>query len=467
MIFGFFVLIVAIAISIVAAYYSIVGLTAIFAAAVLPIVIMGVVLEIGKVTAALWLKLNWHRASLIYKLYLVPAVGVLMLLTSMGIFGFLSKAHLDQAVPSNNVSSQVTLLDEKISLEKENINVARKALQQLDKTIDETIARSTSEESVIRAANLRRSQQAERRRLQGDIANAQNNISQYTTERQPLAVQLRAIEAEVGPIKYIAALIYGDDIDNNLLERAVRIVIIIIVAVFDPLALILIIAAQQSLRWAKSESQTPDVQIIPISSQQAEIKEPEPEAKSEPIIEEKPIEESPIEKVFDPVKFPYLDKFDHFKNIKPVVWVEEKSTPTETTVNTVEVTKSITKIPETAERYKAPLPVVPETLNVRKVKSSVVEDIKVKTDFGTSFPVNANKGDTFLRVDYNPNKLYKYNGIKWMEIDKSRSDSYSYDEKYIDFLIEKISSGEYDIEQLSSLEQDLIAEKLKRNNEHT
>ena len=150
-----------------------------------------------------------------------------------------------------------------------------------------------------------------------------------------------------------------------------------------------------------------------------------------------------------------------------MVWVEEKSTPTETTVNTVEVTKSITKIPETAERYKAPLPVVPETLNVRKIKSPVVEDIKVKTDFGTTFPVNANKGDTFLRVDYNPNKLYKYNGIKWMEIDKSRSDSYSYDEKYIDFLIEKISSGEYDIEQLSSLEQDLIAEKLKRNNEHT
>ena len=291
MIFGYFTLAVALAISAVAAYYSIVGLTTIFAAAVLPIIIMGVILEIGKVTAAVWLKLNWHRAGLLYKLYLVPAVGILMLLTSMGIFGFLSKAHLDQAVPSSNVSSQVALLDEKISLEKENIDVARKALQQLDKTIDETIARSTSEEAVTRAANLRRSQQAERRRLQRDIPNAQNNISQYTTERHPLAVQLRAIEAEVGPIKYIAALIYGDDIDSNLLERAVRIVIIIIVAVFDPLALILIIAAQQSLRWAKSESQTPDVQIIPILSQQAEIKEPEPEAKSEPIIEEKPTEE--------------------------------------------------------------------------------------------------------------------------------------------------------------------------------
>jgi len=466
MIFGYFTLAVALAISAVAAYYSIVGLTAIFAAAVLPIVIMGVMLEIGKVTAAVWLKLNWHRAGLAYKLYLVPAVGILMLLTSMGIFGFLSKSHLDQAIPSSNVSSQVALLDEKISLEKENIDVARKALQQLDKTIDETIARSTSEEAVTRAANLRRSQQPERRRLQGDIANAQNNISRYTAERQPLAVQLRAIEAEVGPIKYIAALIYGDDIDNNLLERAVRIVIIIIVAVFDPLALILIIAAQQSLRWAKSESQTSVIQTIMVPPPQAEIKESEPEAKPEPIVEEKPIEEPPVEKVFDPVKFPYLDKFDHFKDIKPVVWVEEKSTSVEPAVNTVEVTKSITKIPETAERYKAPLPVVPETLNVRKAKSPV-EDIKVKTDFGTSFPLNANKGDTFLRVDYNPNKLYKYNGIKWMEIDKSRSDSYSYDEKYIDFLIEKISSGEYDIEQLSSLEQDLIAEKLKRNNEHT
>ena len=481
MIFGYFTLAVALAISAVAAYYSIVGLTTIFAAAVLPIIIMGVILEIGKVTAAVWLKLNWHRAGLLYKLYLVPAVGILMLLTSMGIFGFLSKAHLDQAVPSSNVSSQVALLDEKISLEKENIDVARKALQQLDKTIDETIARSTSEEAVTRAANLRRSQQAERRRLQRDIANAQNNISGYTTERQPLAVQLRAIEAEVGPIKYIAALIYGDDIDNNLLERAVRIVIIIIVAVFDPLALILIIAAQQSLRWAKSEKQAIVIESVnqpPVESPVEEIKqesvpesksEPEPEfmADTESIVEEKPTEESTPEKVFDPVKFPYLDKFDHFKDIKPVVWVEEKSTPTETTVNTVEVTKSITKIPETAERYKAPLPVVPETLNVRKIKSPVVEDIKVKTDFGTTFPVNANKGDTFLRVDYNPNKLYKYNGIKWMEIDKSRSDSYSYDEKYIDFLIEKISSGEYDIEQLSSLEQDLIAEKLKRNNEHT
>lgn len=475
MIFGYFTLAVAIAISIVAAYYSIVGLTAIFAAAVIPIVIMGVVLEIGKVTAAVWLKTNWHRASLAYKLYLVPAVGVLMILTSMGIFGFLSKAHLDQAVPSSNVASQVALLDEKINLEKENVNVARKALQQLDRTIDETIARSTSEEAITRAANLRRTQQAERRRLQRDIENAQNNISRYTEDRQPLNVQLRSLEAEVGPIKYIAALIYGDgNIDNTLLENAVRIVIIIIVAVFDPLALILIIAAQQSLRWSKEE-QLKVIELPPAAlpvdhdiPKSESVVEPPPETKvEEPSTIQEPIT-STEEKVFDPEKYPYLNKFDHFVGLKPMVHRDEEIKETNPEPLNIVVSSPVDnshKIPETAARYKAPMPVVPETLNVRKIQTQ--PELKIKTNFGHVFPANANKGDIFLRVDTYPNKLYKFNGIKWMEIDKSKSDSHSYDEKYIDFLIEKISSGEYDIDILSPLEQDLIANKLKRNNDNT
>ncbi len=476
MIFGYFVFAVAIAISIVAAYYSIVGLAAIFSAAVIPIVIMGVVLEIGKVTAALWLKLNWHRASLVYKLYLVPAVSILMLLTSMGIFGFLSKAHLDQAVPSTNVATQVELLDEKINLEKENINVARKALQQLDKTVDETIARSSNEEGVARAANLRRTQQAERRRLQTDIENAQNNISKYTEERQPLATQLRSLEAEVGPIKYIAALIYGDTIDNTLLENAVRIVILIIVAVFDPLALILIIAAQQSIRWATIEAEE-KLKTLNTASEIVHVNKAEdsdnkiPETQTIQVETENKVEENLSEtvstKVYDPEKFPYLNKFSHFKDIKPFVYKEkENNFEISETVNTVvvDVAPKDTKIPETAERYKAPMPIVPETLNVRRTKTP---EINVRTDFGIAFPVTANKGDSFLRVDIYPNKLYKYNGTKWIQIDKSQSDSHSYDEKYIDFLIEKISTGEYDIEHLSNIEQDLIANKLKSNNENT
>lgn len=492
MIFGYFVLLVALGISAVAAYYSIIGLTAIFAAATMPIIVMGVMLELGKITAAVWLKLNWHRASIVYKVYLIPAVAVLMLLTSMGIFGFLSKSHLDQTAPTAGIAAQVSLLDERIDTEKENINVARKALQQLDKTIDETIARSTSEESVARAANLRRSQQAERRRLQTDIENAQNNISKFTQERQPLAAQLRAVEAEVGPIKYIAALIYGDTtLDNNLLERAVRWVIIIIVAVFDPLALILIIAAQQSLRWAKSEKsdKNDSVQIsttsveAPSSPPPQEISEPSPIIIEEPIQEsvteikstDVPVESSdkPDERVYDPVKYPYLDKTSHFENLQPMVAVSESveilPTPeplAETVVKPV-VESPAEKIPETAQRYKAPNPVVPETMNVRRSKSLVADEVATKTDFGTAFPTVANKGDSFLRVDYTPNKLYKYNGLKWIEVDKTRSDSYSYNERYIDFLIEKIASQEYDIDQLSPLEQELIAEKLKRNNDNT
>lgn len=491
MIFGYFVLLVALGISAVAAYYSIIGLTAIFAAATMPIIVMGVMLELGKITAAVWLKLNWHRASIAYKVYLIPAVAVLMLLTSMGIFGFLSKAHLDQTAPSAGIAAQVSLLDEKIGTEKENINVARKALQQLDKTIDETIARSTSEEAITRAANLRRTQQAERRRLQTDIENAQNNISKFTEARQPLAAQLRAVEAEVGPIKYIAALIYGDTtLDNNLLERAVRWVIIIIVLVFDPLALILIIAAQQSLRWAKNEkSATNDSIQIPPASVEASSPPPQEISESSPVIIEEPIQEPVIEvkqidvpversdksdeRVYDPVKHPYLDKTSHFENLQPMVAANEsvEITPTpeplaETVVESV-VESPSEKIPETAQRYKAPNPVVPETMNVRRSKSLVADEVATKTDFGTAFPTIANKGDSFLRVDYTPNKLYKYNGLKWIEVDKTRSDSYSYNDRYIDFLIEKIASQEYDIDQLSPVEQEMIAEKLKRNNDNT
>lgn len=125
MIFGIFTLIVAVIISAVAAYYSIVGLTAIFAAAVIPIIIMGAVLEVGKITAAVWLKINWHRASLTYKLYLVPAVALLMLLTSMGIFGFLSKAHSDQILIKGDTNEQVALYDEQIKVERETIDNAK------------------------------------------------------------------------------------------------------------------------------------------------------------------------------------------------------------------------------------------------------------------------------------------------------------------------------------------------------
>jgi hypothetical protein len=253
---AYLALISGLTISAVAVWYSVAGLVAIFAAAAIPIIIMGVTLEISKLVATVWLKMNWNRAPILMRTYLLIAIAVLMLITSMGIFGFLSKAHLDQAVPTGDIAAKVAIFDEKIKTERDNIEAARRALTQMDVTVDQTIARSTDEKGADKAVALRRSQQRERTNLQNEIAAAQKKIAAYNEERAPIAKDLRAVEAEVGPIKYIAALIYGENPDANVLEKAVTWVIIIIVFVFDPLAVILLLASQYSFAWFRKEEET-------------------------------------------------------------------------------------------------------------------------------------------------------------------------------------------------------------------
>lgn len=257
MLFGYILLLIALTISAVAAFYSIAGLTAIFAAAFWPIVIMGTVLELGKIVTTVWLHKYWDRAALQFKLYLVPAIAILMLITSMGIFGFLSKAHLDQAVPAGDISSQVQIFDDKIKTERDNIEAARKALKQMDAQVDEKLSRTTDDKGAERAVQIRRSQSRERTTLQNEISTAQKKISALQEQRAPIASQARKVEAEVGPIRYIAALIYGDNPDAGLLEKAVRWVIILIVLVFDPLALVLILAADQTFEWHRPRRRLP------------------------------------------------------------------------------------------------------------------------------------------------------------------------------------------------------------------
>ena len=257
MIFGYTLLFIALLISSVSAFYSIVGLTAIFSAAFWPIVIMGSVLELGKIVTTVWLHKYWDRVAVQFKLYLVPAIAILMLITSMGIFGFLSKAHLDQAVPAGDISSQVQIFDDKIKTERDNIEAARKALKQMDAQVDEKLSRTTDDRGAERAVQIRRNQSKERTTLQKEISTAQKKISSLQEQRAPVASQARKIEAEVGPIKYIAALIYGDNPDANLLEHAVRWVIIMIVLVFDPLALVLILAADQTFEWHRPRKKLP------------------------------------------------------------------------------------------------------------------------------------------------------------------------------------------------------------------
>ena len=252
-IIAYLTLLSGLSISAVAVWYSVAGLVAIFAAAAIPIMIMGIVLEVSKLVATVWLKMNWKRAPYFIRTYLLTAIVVLMLITSMGIFGFLSKAHLDQAVPTGDVQDKVSLLDEKIKTQQDNIDAARKALKQMDAQVDEKLARTTDDKGAERAVQIRRNQQKERNTLQNEIGKAQKEITQLKEQRAPIAKELRKVEAEVGPIKYIAALIYGDNPDANILEKAVRWVIIIIVTVFDPLAVILLIASQISFQWFRQD----------------------------------------------------------------------------------------------------------------------------------------------------------------------------------------------------------------------
>jgi len=187
MVFTFLLALSGLTLSAVAIYYSVIGLTAVFAAAFWPIVIMGTTLEISKLVAASWLKAYWDKIPVTMKVYMTTAVIVLMVITSMGIFGFLSKAHLDQNIVSGDVQSKIAIYDEKIKTERENIDAARTALSQMDSQVNERLSRSTDDRGAERAVQIRRQQQAERTRLQNDISRSQSAIARLNEERAPIA----------------------------------------------------------------------------------------------------------------------------------------------------------------------------------------------------------------------------------------------------------------------------------------
>jgi hypothetical protein len=342
MFFAIVTLFVALSISAVAAYYSIVGLMAIFAASAIPIAIMGTVLEVGKVWTAAWLYEYWNRTSILLKSYLTIAVIVLMFITSMGIFGFLSKAHIQQTSEALQNQSLIVRIEERIveqnllidelvnsgvdaeaqksvQIEENNrkkvqiisqydslveeqdliISEARNNLVLLDTYIkDDDIRkmqalvgakvdgqygsgtarkveafRQREEEKsssiVIQAretiSNLRKRQLDEissieelNERLRESIGTyvvdrtrideIRKEISNLESEKFELETQYRLLEAEVGPVKYIAEFVYGEESTQDLLEDAVRWVILIIIVVFDPLAVLLVIAGSMSLK---------------------------------------------------------------------------------------------------------------------------------------------------------------------------------------------------------------------------
>ena len=648
MIFGYFILFISVIISAIAAWYSVVGLTAIFAAAVVPVMIMGGALEAGKIVATVWLHNNWKRAGMAFKLYLIPAIIFLMLLTSMGIFGFLSKAHGDQSLVSGDAMARVAIFDEKIKISKDNIEANRKALKQMDEAVDQVMGRSTDEKGADKAVSVRRSQQKERVRLQSEIQAEQKTITTLGAEAAPLRAEFRKVEAEVGPIKYIAALIYGDDASQNMLEAAVRWVIILIVVVFDPLALTLILAANKQLEWARKgrggwvhdEEDRPVEEKPAVVNPAVEDAEPTVEkvtteaTPTEPVVEEPDPTEHPlteeqreaqemqavenffwrgrmIAKALDAEEEerlaqegnaqlaeletePNLDavladlelaraeearlqteaqeqqelldtlaeelviystqladgqarkaeletqlqqseqlkadlksaydaasstnqtlaqlnsktqkdlvdagnnaarlRIDINKRDEEIIklngWVDQLQADLQAAIALAaernnrlnELQAQIPPPPDvTVEEVVAePEPVVveqvaePEVTDPNpdlgfeqryfaKYTQPVTDSTEGRADFGAAFPDNPNKGDVFLRTDYLPNRLFKWNNNKWIEIDKESNDRLAYNSAYIEHLLDKIQSGEYDIDDVNDAERAEIEQFLKNN----
>ena len=570
MIFGYLMLVIAITISAIAAWYSVAGLTAIFSAAVVPVIIMGGALEAGKIVATVWLHNNWQRASWAYKTYLVPAIVFLMLLTSMGIFGFLSKGHADQSIVSGDAMSRVALFDEKIRIERENIANSQQVIKQMDAAVNGVIATGDQEiklrdgstqvrSAAERSLQIRRMQSKDRAKLTKEVEDAQSRIIKLQEEAAPIRAENRKVEAEVGPIKYIAALIYGDNPDQNLLEAAVRWVIILIVIVFDPLALCLILAANKQLEWARQGrggwvhdeeekivpavtateelpvespphdepianddiaamnivAEPADVEIRPFTDEEiaalnqqeiqsqeeffdraqyaaltadimdeqrradeantviAEIERPEDDLNI-PVLEN---EEMWAQRVIDEQpKYPADDGALTEEQIEQVKSsVEEEQTGSSTTATAEPPVESPPPVDEFntpirrgadyAVRYKGKVYNLDAFNKLYPSMAIQADNEKLKAasqcGFGEKFPSDPMKGDMFIRTDYLPDRLFKWNGTKWIELDKNSTDSYTYNQAYIQHLIQKLEAGEYEIEDLSDAEQAQVEQQIE------
>ena len=497
-------LLVALSLSSVAAWYSIIGLTAIFAGAVIPVIIMGGILEVGKITTTVWLRKYWGRASWLLKLYLVPSVLALALLTSMGIFGFLSKAHMEQGINTGDSQAKLSLYDEKIKTQRDNIELARKALTQMDNQVDQRLSRGDSENSAERAVQIRRQQAGERTKLQKEIGDAQKEIAKLNEERAPIAAENRKIEAEVGPIKYIAALIYGDNADNSTLEAAVRWVIILLVIVFDPLAIALVLAANASKEWDRErEDEEGDSPLGNETPSTPAVTEPAYEPDDGPLTDEQivqikesvnepincymcgtPLENAPGIGLFCPNKLcdvrdglfeepkslleqhPYLSKPFVSFDVKPMVAPKEELIEEVDTEVLIKPSKPYKELEGGYVVFEDKHYQMDALKSLRPDVFMVTADSQraISTNFGIKFPDVASKGDVFVRVDSLPNHVYKYDGRKWIEIQKEQSDTYLHNQNYIKYLVEKIEKGEYDLELLSETEKEQIELFLKSQN---
>ena len=247
----------AIGLSLIAAYYSVIGLAQIFPGSYWPIILMGSVLEASKLVTISWLYNNWNVTVRIMRYYFLVAITLLMMITSMGIFGYLSKAHLDSNIIIGANIVQIKTLEQQEKIAKERLNYL------LQRAGDPATAS---------------------RKIDNQIQETQSELKRIANEKLPLLTEENKLAAEIGPIKYIAEALYDKD-DPDFIDKAVRAVIMIIIVVFDPLAVLLLIAANQTYRKLKEES-TIQIPTIKVKAKKKKVLDTKPVISVESFIDD-------------------------------------------------------------------------------------------------------------------------------------------------------------------------------------
>ena len=498
-------LLTALSMATVAAVFAIYGIIAIFAGMPQFALVMGAVIELGKIVGVSWLYRNWNEPTKI-KYFMAPLVLLAMLLTSMGIFGLLSKAHLEQTSPVANNEIQIERLDQQIAREQSRIIDAEQVISQLDQSVQALI-----EFDRIRgpdgAIAVRESQADQREVLRLTIDTAQTEVDGLEDQKLELMQQLRAIELEVGPIKYIAELIYNDGQDRT--EEAVRWVIIAFVFVFDPMAILLLMAANYTLDQRKKlplVAEMPKQEPIVENKEETDVKETTEELNndtdttndsdiSDPDISD-PASQSDSQPESEPIGGDPSEGSENLQETvtgtdeRDIVFVQPEGPIDNNTSVSVEpasvdnaaqviaesaikktlittnniITEGVTPLHDVGDGYIEYNKQLFQKDALKEIKPDLfairADSIMPHSSFGTQFPKMAKKKDIFVRVDTLPNRVFRFDGNKWIEINKNLTATYLYDQEYIKYLVEKIDSGEYDAELLSDQERNQIEEYL-------
>ena len=246
---NYLALVTSIVIAGIAAYFSVLGMATIFAGAYMGTVVMMTALEFGKLVTAAYLHLVWEKLNYL-KYYLLTAVAVLMLITSLGIFGYLSKANIETTLVGDGNNLELSILDTRIEAEESKIERLQDRLAGLDLVV--TTGRPQDRNYI------NRQQRDERQQIAEDIDISIDLITQYTEEKLPIQRKQLEQDSKIGPIKYVAEVIYGDDATNDMLDNAVRWVIYALIFVFDPLAVLLLVSST-GLIARKKDEETPKV----------------------------------------------------------------------------------------------------------------------------------------------------------------------------------------------------------------